>query len=124
MSDTIQSNVEFVLTGTLTQGGSSVAISDDSRNGGACDFTDASILFTNVSGTVIERMKGTASGGTLTLSKRGITRSQTLTEDANLKKEWRPGTRGFVTVFAYDHFDIEGDLNLNGNITPTNPTKP
>lgn len=32
MSDTIQSNVEFVLTGTLTESGSSVTISDDSRN--------------------------------------------------------------------------------------------
>lgn len=124
MSDTIQSNVEFALTGTLTESGTSVTISDDSTNGGACSFTDASILFRNARGTVIERVKGTASAGTLTLSKRGIKQDQTLTEDAGLKKEWRPGTRGFVTVFAYDHFDIEGDLNVNGNVTPVDVTKP
>lgn len=124
MSDTIQSNVEFVLTGTLTIGGTSVSISDDTVNGGACDFTDASILLTNARRTVIERVKGTASAGILTLSKRGITEAQALTEDSALEKEWRPGTKAFVTIFAYDHFDIEGDLNLNGNITPSNVAKP
>ncbi len=72
-----------------------------------CSFTDASILIQNTAGTVFERVRGTASAGTLTLSKRGITKSQTLTEDAALKKEWRAGSIGIVTVFASDIFDVE-----------------
>lgn len=107
-----------------------MAISEDTTNGGACAFTDASVLLQNVDGTVIERVKGTAAAGTLTLSKRGITLAKTLTEDSNLEREWRAGTKAFVTVFAFDMADIEGpvsiagDLTVTGNITPNDATKP
>jgi hypothetical protein len=107
MSDSIQNNVTFQLIATLSAAGTSVAISDDTVNGGACSFADASILVSNSDGTLIERMKGSASAGVLTLSRRGITLDQTLTEDAALKREWRAGAFGFVTVFAFDIIDRE-----------------
>lgn len=129
-SDTQQNNVSFQILGTLTISGTSVKISDDIINGGACAFTDASILLQNISGTVIERVRGTASAGTLTLSKRWITLDKTLTENAALKKEWRAGSIGSVTVFASDMADIEGNVNISGdltvtgNITTNDTTKP
>lgn len=105
--DSIQNNVVFQLRGTLTKTGTSVTISDDVANGGACAFTDASIIIYNADNTVFERVKGTASGGTLTLSKRGIKLDKALTEDATLKREWRAGAYAAVTVFASDMADIE-----------------
>jgi len=27
-------------------------------------------------------------------------------------------------MFAYDMFDVEGDMNVSGNVTPVDPTKP
>lgn len=107
MADTQQNNVTFQILGTLAVGGTSVKISDDINNKNVCNFQDASIIVSNLSGTVFERMKGTASAGTLTLSYRGVKETQTFATDSSLEKEWRAGSIGSVTVFASDIPDIE-----------------
>lgn len=109
MADSNQNIVEFRLTGTLSTSGTTVNVSNDIHRDSAIAVTDASVTLENEQGTVFELVKCTIAAGVLTTSKRGLTQAQTLTEDSALKREWRPGTRGFVTSFASDSLDREGD---------------
>jgi len=123
MSDSNQNIVEFRLTGTLSTSGTSVTVSNDIHRDSAIAVTDASVTLINEQGTVFELVKCTIATGTLTTSKRGLTQAQTLTEDSALKKEWRPGTKGFVTSFASDEFDKEtGQLAVYATTTARDAT--
>lgn len=107
MADTNQNLVTFRLTWTLSISWSSVTISNDILRNTAIAITDASIVLTNEAKTSFELVVWTIATWTLTLSKRWVTQAQTLTEDANLKKEWRPWTIGYVTLFSSDTLDID-----------------
>ena len=90
MADSNQNIVEFRLTGTLSTSGTTVNVSNDIYRDSAIAITDASITLINEQGTVFELVKATIAAGVLTTSKRGLTQAQALTEDATLKREWRP----------------------------------
>jgi hypothetical protein len=64
-----------------------------------------SVSFVLVSETQIERFKITATGGTATIVKRGLTQSSTETEDVSLQKQWGEGSIGYVTILAFDQLD-------------------
>ena len=120
MADSLQNNVAFQLRGVLTTSDTSVAISSDLNNVNssgvavACSFTNAAILLQSPDGSTFERCIGTASAGTLTLSQRGITLAQTLTTDAALKREFRPGSTGFVVAIASQLPDAANATTISG----------
>ena len=60
-------------------------------------------------GTQIERFEITATGGTGTIVKRGLTQAQTSTADVTLQKQWQDGTLAYVTALAFDLVDKQGD---------------
>ena len=66
----LKNNYIFQLTGTLLTSGDTVTISTDLELNQAVSFTNARIVFRNRNATIIERAVGSATGGTLTLSKR------------------------------------------------------
>lgn len=109
MADTNQNLVSFRLLGTLSVSWTEVTVSNDILRDTAIAITDASITLTNEARTSFELVVWTIATWTLTLSKRGIKQDQTLTEDATLKKEWRPWTIGYVTLFASDTLDIDNE---------------
>lgn len=95
-----KSNYKFLLKGTLTTAGTTVAISNDLELDQEVTFTNASVVLRNRTWSVIERTKATATGGVLTFLKRWLEQGDTEVEDSDLKKERRDGTVGYVTMLA------------------------
>ena len=120
MADSIQNNVGFQLRGVLTTADSSVAISSDLNNvtsGGTasvCSFTNASVLLQSPDGATFERVIASASAGTLTITQRGVTLAQAFTTDPALKREFRPGSYGFVTALANQLPDASNPATISG----------
>jgi len=117
MTDSINNNAVFQLTGVLSQSGGSVTVSNDINNGGVVNLVNADVLLSNQNGTKFERVIATIAGGTMTLISRGVTKSQVFAVDPVLQFEWRPGTICTVTIFASSTFDAGGDNILSGNNT-------
>ena len=105
MTDSINNNAVFQLTGVLSQSGGSVTVSNDINNGGVVNLVNADVLLSNQNGTKFERVIATIAGGTMTLISRGVTKSQVFAVDPVLQFEWRPGTICTVTIFASSTFD-------------------
>ena len=93
------SNYKFQIRGTLVVWGSTVSISNDLETNTEVSFTNEACLLYNDDKTVIERIRWSATGGTLTLSKRGMVNTSE-TESSWLEKERREGAFGALTIFA------------------------
>ena len=96
------SNTWIYLQWTLTKSDTSVSISNDNW-WDVASFTGESVVLISADGKTFEQGVATASAGTLTFSKRGLTKSKTQTESAGLKKEWRAGTQVYITALAPDY---------------------
>jgi len=94
----IKNNYIFQLAWDLPSSGTSVKISNDLERDQAVVFTSGYVVLR--SGNKIERVKGSATGWTLTLSKRGLDQSDADVEVTDLKKDWKEGTTCYVTVLA------------------------
>lgn len=122
MADSNQNIVTFRLTWTLTVSWNTVTVSNDIYRNTVIDAENASITLKNENWTAFELVKWTITGWVLTTSLRWLTEDQTLTEDVNNKKEWRPWTIGFITSFASDMLDIDADwetVTIKNDITFT-----
>ena len=106
MANSQRSKYKFQLIARLQTGDTTVLISNDLWRDAAVAFTDASVVLTKDNGE-FELCKGTAAAGTLTLSKRGLTESDTETEVSALKKDFSSGSIGYVTMLATDLVDRE-----------------
>lgn len=93
-------NYQFEFKSTLTTSGTTVNISVELENDAVATFTDQYIEARRDDDSVVERMKGTAAAGVLTLSKRGLDQSDTDVEVPAYKREWREGTKCFVTIVS------------------------
>ena len=93
------SNYKFQIRGTLIVWGTTVSIANDLETNTAVSFTNEACLLYNDDKTIIERVRWTATGGTLTLLKRGMVNTSE-TESAWLEKERREGAFGALTIFA------------------------
>ena len=93
------SNYKFQIRGTLVVWGSTVSISNDLETNTEVSFTNEACLLYNDDKTIIERIRWSATGGTLTLSKRGMVNTSE-TESSWLEKERREGAFGALTTFA------------------------
>lgn len=94
----IKNNYIFQLAWDLPTSGTSVKISNDLERDQTVVFTSGYVVLR--SGNKIERVKWSATGWTLTLSKRGLDQSDTDVEVTALKKDWKEGTTCYVTVLA------------------------
>jgi len=113
----LKNNYQFEFTDTLTTSWMSVRISNEKENGAVAVFTNQYITVRSEDNSVIERMKGSATGGTLTLTMRGLDQSDTDTEVVGLKKEWREWSKAFVTYVASQHVDPRDDNTFSGTQT-------
>jgi len=104
---TFKNNYVFQFINTLTVSDSTVTISNDLERSLAVSFTNASVTIVDRldNPTKIERTVCTASAWTVTFSLRWLDQSETKTEVTALKKERRPWSYGFVTMYASDMFD-------------------
>lgn len=91
------SNYKFQLRGTLIVWGSTVPISNDLELDAEVVFTDEACVLRNRDKTIIERVRASATGGVLTLLKRGMEQDSEV-EDSNLEKEWREGAICYMTI--------------------------
>lgn len=108
-----KSNYKFQLRGTLIVWSSIVSISNDLETDSVVEFTDEACLLYNVDKTIIERVRANASGGTLTLIKRGMEQDSE-TEQVSLEKERRDGSYGAMTIFAPQIVDQLSDNTFTG----------
>lgn len=102
------SNLKFQLRGTLIVWWSSVSISNDLEQDQSVEFTDETVILYNIDKTIVERVRASATGGTLTLLKRGM-ENDSETEYVALEKERREGSYGAMTVFAPQIVDKTAD---------------
>ena len=117
MPNSLRNHYEFQLTGTLTTTGTSVNISNDLERDLEVSFTDAYLTIKNRTGTLVERVKGSAAAGVLTLTLRGLDQSDTDTEVSSLAKEWKSGTTVFVTIMSSQLVDRQEDNTFEGDNT-------
>lgn len=96
----LKNNFQFELTDTLSVSWMSVRISNEKESGTAAVFTNQYITVRSEDYSVVERMKGSATGGILTLTKRWLDQTDVDVENPALKKEWKEGTKAFITVVA------------------------
>ena len=68
----LKNNYQFEFTDTLTTSWMSVRISNEKENGAVAVFTNQYITVRSEDNSIVERMKGSATGGTLTLTMRGL----------------------------------------------------
>lgn len=108
-------NLQFRLSSTLTTSWTSVSITNDIERDQVVSFTDAYIVFTNRTGSVIERAKGNASGWILTLTKRWLDQSKIDTEVTSLKQERTAWTRVYVTILSSQLADRQNSNYFYGN---------
>lgn len=116
----LKNNYQFEFTDTLTTSWMSVRISNEKENGAVATFTNQYITVRSEDNSLVERMKGSASGGTLTLTMRGLDQSDTDTQDAGLKREWREWSKAFVTYVASQHVDPRDDNTFSWTQTFNN----
>lgn len=109
------SNYKFQLRWTLLVWWSTVAISNDLELDAPVVFTDEACVITNRDKTIIERVRASATGGVLTLLKRGMEQDSE-TEDSNLEKEWREGATCYMTILWPQLVDLIADNTFTGNI--------
>jgi len=114
MGNTLKNNYVFQLKGTLTTAGTSVFISDDLERNLPVAFTDAYIVMRNRRGNLIERCRGTAAAGTLTLDLRGLDQSDQNVEVSSLKKQRNDGTVVYVTILSVQLVDKTSDNTFSG----------
>lgn len=115
----IYSNYEFQLTGKLTTSWSSVTISADLERWQTVSFTDGYIVMRNRKWDKIERMKATASAGTLTISQRWLDQTDNPSEVSALKKEWQRGTIVYVTLLSPQIVDKQNSNTYAAGTTQT-----
>lgn len=116
----LKNNYQFEFTDTLTTSWMSVRISNEKENGAVAVFTNQYITVRSEDNSIVERMKGSATGGTLTLTMRGLDQSDTDTQDVGLKKERREWSKAFVTYVASQHVDPRDDNTFSGTQTFNN----
>lgn len=129
----LKNNYQFEFTDTLTTAWMSVRISNEKENGAVAVFTNQYVTVRSEDNSIVERMKGSATGGTLTLTLRWLDQSDTDTEVPALKREWREWSKAFVTYVASQHVDAKNnnifswnqtfnDITVTNNSTLTNAT--
>lgn len=121
MATSIQSNLEFKLTSIITVNdwvGDTFTISKDLEREQVINASLCSIVFKTADRRIVERMQVTIVNWTATIVLRWLDQSDTKTEVAGLKKERRVGTSWYLTMFASDLFDKDGDgtQTINANI--------
>jgi len=113
----LKNNYQFEFTDTLTTSWTSVRISNEKENGAVATFTNQYITVRSEDNSIVERMKGSATGGTLTLTMRWLDQTDTDTEIVGLKKERREWSKAFVTYVASQHVDAKGSNTFTGTQT-------
>lgn len=115
-----RANLQFYITDPLSAAGSSVAISNSIGTDEEVELTDeTSMTISYETRKVVERIKGTATGGTLTITERGLTDGETPTEEATLKFPWRPGAIVTVTLHPDDVIERDADETIPADWTYT-----
>jgi len=107
MVDSMKSNTQFQLTGTLSVTWSSVTVSNDLERDSAITATEASVVIHNADDTIRERMQCTFAAWTMTVVMRWLDQSETKTEVAWLKKERKYGSYWYITTLASDLLDVD-----------------
>lgn len=98
----LKNNFSFYLTETLTVAGTTVKISNDTETNSVVELTTGtSFVLQNEDGSIKERCIGTATGGTLTLTTRGVKNDDTWTGDNALKKERARNTKVYLTILSH-----------------------
>jgi len=116
----LKNNYQFEFTDTLTTSWTSVRISNEKENGAVTTFTNQYITVRSEDNSIVERMKGSAAAWVLTLTMRWLDQSDTDTQDAGLKREWREWSKAFVTYVASQHVDPRDDNTFAGTQTFNN----
>ncbi len=80
-------------------------------------FDDAYVVAKNKKGNIIERMRGDATGGVMTLSLRGLDQSNMNVEVPSLRREREEGTIYYVTLLAVQLIDKQADNTFGGTQT-------
>lgn len=113
---TLKSNFAFYITDRLEKGDTTVSISNDLETDTSVTLsTETSILITyEDDNTTIERCKGTATWGTLTLSERWLTPDDPPVADASYKKDRRPGAICYVVLFPDDVVENDATQTVTG----------
>jgi hypothetical protein len=100
-----QSNAKYYVKSTITStqaAGTTFLLSTDFEQAANLETGTDSVSFVLKNGTQIERMEITATGGTATIVKRGLTQAQTSAASVGNQKQWTDGSIGYVTALAYD----------------------
>ena len=124
-----QSNAKYYLKSTIPStlgtGGTFLISNDFELNSSLETGTDVvSLVLKNA--TQIERMTVTATAGTATIVKRGLTQANAKTENVALRKQWNEGTVIVLTALASDLLDVDSsggvstiasDVDFTGHVT-------
>jgi hypothetical protein len=110
-------NYVFQGLGRLSVAWNSVNISDDIERGLPVSFNDAYVVAKNKKGNIIERMRGDATGGVMTLSLRGLDQSNMNVEVPSLRREREEKTIYYVTLLAVQLVDKQADNTFGGTQT-------
>jgi hypothetical protein len=105
-----QSNAKFYIKSTITStqaAASTFLLSEDLELGTHLETGTSPVSFVIKNSTQIERFQITATGGTATIVKRGITQSETEATDSDLQKQWADGSFGYVTILAFNALDAQ-----------------
>lgn len=124
MSSSDKSLYRFYTSQTLSTVGATVNVSkylnpDGTTSATDASFTDASLVIRNDKGTRVELMIGTATGWVLTLSKRGLDNTDTVTEVPGNKLSRLAGSLVYVTKLAFDIIDKDANNTFAGDNTFT-----
>ena len=107
------SNAKYYIKSTISSvqvAGTTFNISTDFENSAHLETGTKSVSIVLKSGSQIERMEITATGGVATIVKRGLTQEDVATEDPLLQKQWTDGTVMYITALAYDYLDRQTGL--------------
>lgn len=113
---TKKTNFSFYITDILNSSDGSVSIWTVIETWETVELsTETSVLITYEDNPKrLERTKATATGWTITFSKRWLTNTDSPTESSSLKKDWRPWAICYVTSFANDEVDLDADNVFTG----------
>jgi hypothetical protein len=111
------SNLSFKLKWVLSKTGTSVKVTNDLERDLVISAINASVVLKNASGSVLERMQCSFSGGTMTIVQRWLDQSETKTSDTSIQYERRVGTIWYITVLASDLLDVDNS-GYGANVMP------
>tara|TARA_R100000697_G_scaffold93620_1_gene105514 strand:+ start:451 stop:774 length:324 start_codon:yes stop_codon:yes gene_type:complete len=107
------------LRGTLLVGGTTVNVTNDLERDQVITATNASVVLRDRRGDVLERMVVNFASGVMTIVSRGLDQSDGDNAISSLQREWRDGTRGFITALASQITDKRGDNDFLADNTFT-----